>query len=252
MKLNKKTAVWAVLIALWLLVVAAVIVLTATKAADAKPRRTPVYAVARDDNKIALTFNAAWGDETTDEVLEILDRYGVRATFFFVGTFAREYPESVKKIANAGHEIANHSMRHFDPTKMDEGQLRADMEECSALLQRLTGVRPALYRAPSGAYDNKTVETAEDLGMAAVQWSADSVDWKDPSPDTIVARVRGRLASGGIVLLHLGKQNTARALPRLIEALLSDGFVPVTVGELLLPGDTYTDRAGIQRIRTET
>ena len=154
---GKKQALWAAAAALWLLILAAVLILTATRVVNAQARRVPVYGVARGDRSIALTFNCAWGDETTDGVLRLLRKNGVRVTFFIVGTFAREYLESVKKIANAGHEQGNHSMRHKDPTLLKSAEIRADIEECNALIKTLTGVSPKLYRAPSGAYDNKTI-----------------------------------------------------------------------------------------------
>ena len=244
---GKKQALWAAAAVLWLLILAAVLILTATRAVNAQARRVPVYGVARGDRKLAFTFNCAWGDETTDGVLRLLRENGVRATFFIVGTFAREYPESVKKIANAGHELGNHSMRHKDPTLLTSAEIRADIEECNALIKTLTGVSPKLYRAPSGAYDNKTLEAAESLGLTAVQWSADSIDWKDPSPGKITERILNKTKPGGILLFHLGKENTLRALPGLLRELRSQGYEFVTVGELLLPGETYVDANGIQR-----
>ena len=244
---GKKQIFWLIMGLVWLAVIVTVVVLTATKAVNAAPRRVPVYCVDTDEKKIALTFNAAWGDETTDAVLDILDRYGVKATFFFVGAFAEQYPESVRRIANAGHEIGNHSMRHKNPTKQAYAEILSDISACSELLASLTGLSPRLYRAPSGAYDNKTIEAAESLGMTAVQWSADSIDWKNPSPEAIVQRILKKAAPGGIVLLHLGKENTLRALPGLLRELRSQGYEFVTVGELLLPGETYVDANGIQR-----
>ena len=244
---GKKQVIWIAAAAVWVAVLLAVLILSATRAVNAGAKLLPVYSVARDDKKIALTFNCAWGDETTDGVLEILHENGVKATFFFVGTFAEEYPESVKKICNAGHEPGNHSMYHTDPAKQSFAELSSDIDACSDLLYSLTGVRPKLYRAPSGAYSNDTVTAAQELGLAPVQWSADSIDWKDPSPDTIVRRIEKRVSPGGILLFHLGKQNTLEALPEVISALRSQGYEFCTVSELLLPGETYVDASGVQR-----
>ncbi len=244
---GKKSGWMWIVIALWAAALVTVVVLTATKIVNSAPKRPPVYRVAREDRKIALTFNCAWGDETTDAVLSALRAQGTPATFFFVGEFAQKYPESVKKIANAGHEIGNHSMRHKDPTRQDYTAVSADMDACNDLLFSLTGIKPRVYRAPSGAWDTKTVEAAENLGMTAVQWSADSVDWKDPAPETILRRVEKRVSPGGIVLLHLGKENTAAALPALLENLKAAGYEFVTVSDLLLPGETYVDGEGVQR-----
>ena len=244
---KKSKWMWLIL-ALWLAALAAVIVLTATKAVNAGAKRIPVYSVETNERKLAITFDCAWGDETTDEVLAILKRNGVRATFFFVGTFAKSYPESVKKIYNAGHEIGNHSMAHADPTKQSYTQQLADMSECSDLLCSLTGAYPALYRAPSGAYNDDTVEAAETLGMTAVQWSADSIDWKDPSPQRITERILKNAAPGGILLFHLGKQNTADALEGIIRSLKEQGYSFCTVGELLLGNGAAVGADGVQRL----
>ena len=244
---GKKQVFWMIMALIWLAVIVTVVALTATKAVNAEPRRVPVYCVDTEEKKIALTFNAAWGDETTEAVLETLERYGVKATFFFVGAFAEKYPESVKKIANAGHEVANHSMRHKDPTKQEYAELLSDISACSELLASLTGLSPCLYRAPAGAYDKKTVEAAESLGMTAVQWSADSIDWKNPSPDTIVQRILKKAAPGGIVLLHLGKENTVKALPDLIGSLTEEGYTFVTVSQLFPAGETSVDKNGVMR-----
>ncbi len=244
---GKKQVIWIVAAAVWAAVLIVVLILSATRAVSAGAKLLPVYSVARDDKKIALTFNCAWGDETTDGVLEILRENGVKATFFFVGTFAQKYPESVKKICNAGHEPGNHSMYHNDPAKQSFTEISSDIEECNALLYSLTGVRPTLYRAPSGAYSNDTVAAAQELGLVSVQWSADSIDWKDPSPDTILRRIEKRVSPGGILLFHLGKQNTLDALPEVLSSLKSQGYEFCTVSELLLPGETYVDANGVQR-----
>ncbi|MBQ7638128.1 MAG: polysaccharide deacetylase family protein [Clostridia bacterium] len=244
---GKKQLLMAALLIIWAAVLITVIILTASDSVSAKQRKLPVYSVETNEKKIALTFNAAWGDETTDDILSILRENGVRATFFIVGTFADKYPESVKKIYNAGHELGSHSLRHRDPVKQSFTELTEDMSASCDLIFSLTGAYPLLYRAPSGSYDDKTVEAAEELGMTAVQWSADSVDWKNPSPEDITKRVLKRAAPGGIVLFHLGKENTASALPGIIESLKADGYTFVTVSELLIKGGSFIDQNGVQR-----
>ncbi len=245
---SKKQAVLWVLIAVWLVVLLAVIVFTTVvKPASAAKRRLPVYSVEQTEKKVALTFNCAWGDETTDAVLALLAKHNIPATFFFVGTFAEQYPDSVRKIANAGHAVGNHSMRHKDPTVMEYAEILADMSACSTLLEALTGKPVRLYRAPSGSYDNKTVEAAEALGMTAVQWSADSIDWKNVTPAKMAERIRTKTFPGAIMLFHLGKENTVQALPEIIRDLQAAHYRFCTVEELLLDGETYIDANGKQR-----
>ena len=244
---GKRKIVFAVLILIWAAVLITVFILTAVERANAEARRLPVYSAAREDKAIALTFNAAWGNETTDAVLSCLREHNIRATFFIVGDFAEQYPGSVKKIFAEGHELGNHSMRHLDPVTQDTPALLADITACNDRLRRLTGVSPTLYRAPSGSYNDQTIDAAESLGMTVIQWSADSIDWKDPSPETIVSRILKKTTPGGILLFHLGKENTAAALPEVIRRLREAGYSFVTVSELLPQGKFCVDPYGAVR-----
>jgi len=244
---GKKQVFTIILIVIWAAVLLTVIILTATRAVNAEERRIPVYSVETDEKKIAVTFNAAWGDETTDEILDILNENNIKATFFLVGTYAKAYPDSVKRIYNAGHELGNHSLKHTDPVKQEYADIIADMSDCGDIIYSLTGTFPLVYRAPSGSYDNKTVEAAESLGMTVVQWSADSIDWKNISAEKLTERILSKTTPGGILLFHLGKENTASALPEIISRLKEEGYSFVTVSELLIQGESYVDANGVQR-----
>ncbi len=236
-----------IIILIWLVVAAAVFGLTLTQRVSASWRQIPVYSVdTGGEKKISLTFNAAWGDETTDGILKILDENEVKASFFFVGDFAEKYPETVKKISNAGHDVCNHSMRHSDPVKQSAEEIYTDAQSCSELLFSLTGRMPEYYRAPSGSYDNKTVDAAKSLGMTAVQWDNDSVDWKEISANDIVKRVVKKLSPGGIVLFHLGRENTLDALPEIIAIIREQDYEIVPLSELIIKGESYVDNTGKQ------
>lgn len=240
----KKDITLIVLMLLWIFVMVFAIYYTLSTTASAEERRLPVYSVDTDVKEIALTFNCAWGTEGLDGIIELLRNEDIECTFFFVGDFAEKFPEAVRKIHNAGHETGNHSMRHTDPVTQDFSEIVSDINACNELIFSLTGVKPRLYRAPSGSYDNKTVEAAESLGMTVIQWDVDSIDWKNPSPEKIVSRVTGKAANGSIVLFHLGKDNTLEALPDIIKKLKNQGYCFCTVGELLLEGDTWIDSTG--------
>ncbi len=245
----KKDITLIVLMLLWIFVMVFAIHYTLSTTASAEERRLPVYSVDTDVKEIALTFNCAWGTEGLDGIIELLRNEDIECTFFFVGDFAEKFPEAVRKIHNAGHETGNHSMRHIDPVTQDFSEIVSDINACNELIFSLTGVKPRLYRAPSGSYDNKTVEAAESLGMTAIQWDVDSIDWKNPSPEKILSRVTGKAANGSIVLFHLGKDNTLEALPTIIEKLKNQGYCFCTVGELLLEGDTWIDNTGKMHLR---
>ncbi len=242
----KKDIVLIVLMVLWVFVIIFAVSYTLATTASAEERRLPVYCVDTDVKEIALTFNCAWGTEGLDNLLELLTEEDIKCTFFFVGEFAEKHPEAVRKIYNEGHETGNHSMKHTDPVTQDFAEIASDINACNELLFSLTGVKPALYRAPSGSYDNKTVEAAESFGMTAVQWDVDSIDWKNPAPEKIVSRVTVKAANGSIVLFHLGKENTLGALPHIIKNLKNQGYRLCTVGELLIEGDTWIDNTGRQ------
>ena len=247
----KKDITLIVLMLLWIIVMISAIYYTLSTTASAEARRLPVYSVDTEVKEIALTFNCAWGTEGLDEIIELLRKEDIKCTFFFVGEFAEKYPEAVRRIHNAGHETGNHSMHHTDPVTQDFSEIVSDINACNELIFSLTGVKPALYRAPSGSYDNKTIEAAESLGMTAIQWDVDSIDWKNPSPEKIVSRVTGNAANGSIVLFHLGKENTLEALPAIIKKLKAQGYSFRKVGELLSEGDTWIDSTGKLHLRRD-
>lgn len=254
--LTKKDLSLGVIIFIWISVIVFVVTCTLFSSVNgsvtgisATQRKIPVYSVDTKEKTIALTFNCAWDDKGLDELLKILQEENIRCTFFFVGEFAEEYPEAVRKICNGSHEIGNHSMYHKDPTKQEYDEILSDINKCNELLYSITGKAVSLYRAPSGAYDNKTLEAAESLGMSVIQWDVDSIDWKDPLPEKIISRVTKRVTDGSVVLFHLGKENTLSALPDIISALKKEGYSFSTVGDMLLKGDTYTDNSGRQHLK---
>lgn len=246
MLITKKDISLIFFMLLWIFSIVFVIYGSLSSRASAEIRRVPVYSVETSEKQVSLTFNCAWTDEGLGTLLKILRDEDVKCTFFFVGDFASEYPEAVRLIHNAGHEIGNHSMHHNDPVKQEFSEIVSDIEACNELLFSVTGVKPSLYRAPSGSYDNKTVEAAESLGMTAVQWDTDSIDWKDRSSEKIMSRVTEKVTNGSIVLFHLGKENTLEALPGIIKYLKGEGFSLVKTGEMLLTGEVYTDNSGRQ------
>lgn len=243
----KRDVTLIVLMLLWLAVIITVVTITLSATVSVSERRLPVYSVETDKKEIALTFNCAWGDEGTDRLLGILKEENIKCSFFFVGNFAEKYPDTVRKIYNMGHSVGNHSMKHSDPTGQEYEEILSDISACNELLYSITGKMPVLYRAPSGSYDNKTIEAAESLGMTAVQWDTDSIDWKNPSPEKIVSRITGKVTNGSIVLFHLGKENTLEAIDGIIETLKEKDYSFVTVEDLLLEGETYIDNTGRQR-----
>lgn len=244
-KMTKKSrTVMIILLIIWIEAVAAVLYFSLSEPVNGSERKLPVYCTETDEKEMALTFNCAWTDEGLDELLEILDGYNAKCTFFIVGDFAEKYPEAVRKIYNAGHETGNHSLKHNDPVQQSYADIVSDISANNDLLFSVTGKSPVLYRAPSGSYDNKTVEAAESLGMKAIQWNVDSVDWKNPAPDEICRRVLKKADCGSIVLFHVGKRNTLDAIGDILKDLSEKDFRFVTVSSLISDKNGYIDFSG--------
>lgn len=142
----------------------------------APSRQLPIYSVEREFNVASLTFDAAWGNEDTQQLIDILARYDVKATFFVVGDWARKFPESVAALAGAGHEVMSHSNHHDHMTRLSAEQIKADLTTAGESIAAVTGVTPTLFRAPYGEYDDKVIKTVRSMGMETIQWDVDSLD----------------------------------------------------------------------------
>lgn len=212
----------------------------------ASKRDLPVYCVQRDDKVVSISFDAAWGNEDTQNLIDILANYGIRTTFFVVGDWVERYPESVQALHEAGHEVMNHSTSHAHFSALSSSEITADVSACNRKIEAITGVSPTLFRCPYGEYDDHVIQAIRSLGMTAVQWDVDSLDWKGISAQEIQRRVLDRVQPGSIVLFHNAAENTPDALPGILEALLADGYRIVPVSELLLQGDSFIDSSGRQ------
>lgn len=207
----------------------------------------PIYCVDKGDEKIcAISFDAAWGNEDTGTLIEILNKYDVKTTFFVVGSWVDKYPESVKQLSDAGHEIMNHSDSHPHMSEISEDAMKTQVENCDKKIEAITGKKPYLFRPPYGDYNTNVINTLADCGHYTVQWSVDSLDWKDLTADKIVSRVCDNIHPGAIVLFHNAAKNTPEALPVILERLQSEGYKIVPVSELIYRDDYRIDHTGKQ------
>jgi peptidoglycan/xylan/chitin deacetylase (PgdA/CDA1 family) len=213
---------------------------------SATTRVLPIYCVQRDNKCVSLSFDAAWGNEDTQTLIDILGKYKVKATFFVVGDWVERYPESVRALAEAGHEVMNHSDDHAHFSRRTAQEIKDNVTACSDRLEAVTGVRPTLFRCPYGEYDDHVITALEGMGITAVQWDVDSLDWKDYDAKTIFARVKGRVQPGSIVLFHNAALHTPEALGDIVSWLLQEGYKIVPVSQLLLSGNTTIDHTGRQ------
>ena len=209
--------------------------------ASAPERQLPIYCVQRDYKVVSLSFDAAWGNEDTQTLIDIFDRYNVKVTFFVVGDWVDKYPESVKALSDAGHEVMCHSNDHAHFNSLSADQITADINACCDKIEAVTGVWPTLFRPPYGEYDDHVVTTVRAMGMNVVQWDVDSLDWKDYDAATITQRVTSKVGPGSIVLFHNAALHTPEALPGILEYLLQEGYQIVPISQLILQGDCGED-----------
>ena len=210
----------------------------------------PVYSVEREDKVISVTFDASWGGDKTLQILDLLDQYNAKATFFLVGIWVDKYPELVKEIAARGHEIGNHSDSHAYFTQISEAKIRSELDSCSDKIEALTGVRPTLFRPPYGDYNSKVVTIVRDEGYECVQWSVDSLDWKNRGVDDLIKRATTNVQSGDIILFHNDSQYIVEALPAILSHYQAQGFQMIPAKDILLTGNTTIDVQGKQHPAT--
>ena len=214
--------------------------------ASSADRQLPIYCVQREDKTVALSFDAAWGNEDTQVLIDTLNKYKINATFFVVGQWVDKYPESVKALSDAGNEVMAHSNDHAHFASLSADEIKENLNTCNDKIEKVTGTRPTLFRCPYGEYNDLVIETVNSMGITPVQWDVDSLDWKGLSADEITSRVLNNVKSGSIILFHNAAENTPEALPGIIEALIADGYTIVPISQLLLTGDYMIDNAGMQ------
>lgn len=212
----------------------------------ATTRLLPIYSVDRKDNKVAISFDCAWGTDYTDTILQELDKEGVRATFFMVEFWVEKYPDYAKKISDAGHEIGTHSATHSHMSKLSKKEIEGELSSSSKAIESLIGKKVELFRAPFGEYNDTLIKTATDMGYYTVQWDVDSLDWKNLSAKEILSRVCKRAQSGSIILMHNNGLHTAKAVPMIIRALKDKGLKFVPIGELIYRENFSIDANGKQ------
>ena len=206
-------------------------------------RELPIYCVNRDDNKISISFDAAWGGDKTLGILDLLDEYNIKTTFFLVDIWTQKYPELV---VARGHEIGNHSTSHPQMSKLNETQIAKELNTQADNVLAIAGVRPVLFRPPYGDYNNRVFTTARAQGFVPIQWSVDSLDWKNRGAQEIINRAT-KVKSGDIVLFHNDSQYILDALPAVLKYYAENGYSVVPISEILLTGETTIDIQGRQQ-----
>lgn len=210
-------------------------------------KQLPIYSVDTKEKKIAISFDAAYGDQYTQQILDILDEYNVKTTFFLVGFWIDKYEEALKEIHRRGHEIGNHSTTHPQMSKLTVEEIKEELNNTGEKIRAVTGKEPILFRPPFGDYNNKVISTAQQLGYYSIQWDVDSLDWKEFGVESVVDRVLKKSGNGSIVLFHNNAKYVTDFLPIVLDRLIKDGYAIVPVSELIIKKDYFIDHTGRQK-----
>lgn len=214
----------------------------------AAKRDLPIYCVQTEEPKIALTFDAAWGNQDTQKIMEILKKHDIKVTFFMTGGWVDTYPEDVKMILQEGHDLGNHSQNHKNMSQLSDSEKEAELMSVHDKVKALTGYEMFLFRPPYGDYDNAVVTAAKKCGYYTIQWDVDSLDWKDYGVESILKTVtqNNHLGNGSIILCHNGAKYTAEALDTMITTLKDAGYTFVPLSELIYRENYHMDNEGRQ------
>ena len=216
---------------------------------SANTRYLPIYNVQTEENKVAFTMNCAWNANDIDSILETLKNNEVHITFFVVGEWVDKYPEAVKKIHDAGHEIASHSNTHPHVNKLSAEKNLEEINLSVSKIEKITGEKTKLYRAPYGEYNNTVIKTAQDNGYYCIQWNLDTLDYEGLTGEEMWKRLKNKLEKGSIILSHNGTKHTAESLDMLIKNIKAQGYELVTVSELIYKDNYNIDNNGTQKAK---
>ena len=206
-------------------------------------KKYPIYRVATESPKVAISFDAAWGADKTEQIMAVCEEFGIKATFFLVGFWVEKYPELTRLIYDNGFEIGSHSFNHPDMTKLSESQMRQELESTNATIEGIIDGEVRLFRPPFGAYNNTLVDVVESMNMRAIQWDVDTLDWKGYNPSQVIDRVTKYVQNGSIILCHNNADYVVENTRLILTTLQNKGYEFVTVGELVQ--DVQTVKIGV-------
>lgn len=213
---------------------------------SANTKELPIYSVERKDKKIAISFDAAYGDEYTIDILDTLDKYKVKTTFFLVKFWVENFPNRVEEIYKRGHEIGNHSATHPNMSQLSPEKIAEELNSTGETIEKITKEKPILFRPPYGDYNDTVITEAKKNGYYTIQWDVDSIDWKELGTDSVVDRVTRNVKPGSIVLFHNNAKYVKEYLPLVLERLIEDGYEIVPISELIHKKDFQIDNTGKQ------
>ena len=216
--------------------------------AEASKKKLPIYSVETPEKKVAISFDAAWGADDTELLLSILSQYNVKATFFVCGYWVDKYPDMVKMIFKAGHEIGNHGKTHAHGNQLSLEQNRNEIMGVHEKIKNLLGIDMNLYRPPYGEYNDTVIQAVEECRYYAIQWDVDSHDWMNKGVEYEINRVLNNkgLRNGSIILFHNDSKDTPAALPYILKGLKEKGYAIGPVSELIYKENYRLNNEGRQ------
>lgn len=211
---------------------------------------TPIYNVQRDDKVVSLTFDINWAQtDYLNIILDTLDKYNVKATFFIMGgwvNYSDENLNKLKSINERGHEIGNHSYLHPSFSKIGEAKIMEELKKTDTIIENTIGKKPKLFRFPSGDYNDLSCRIVKEAGYIPIQWDVDSVDWKEIGEEVEYSRVKKKIKAGSIILFHNNAKYTPRNIEKLLKEFSEEGYKFIPVGELIYSENMYIDKNGVQ------
>ena len=217
-----------------------------TISTSATTKLLPIYNVKTNEKKVAFTMNCAWNADDIDNILETLKNNDVKITFFVVGTWVDKYPEAVKKINEAGHEIASHSNTHPHVNNLSAEKNLEEIKLSVSKIEKITGQKTNIYRAPYGEYNDTVIQIAQENGFFTIQWNLDTLDYEGITGEEMWNRIKDKLEKGSIILSHNGTKHTADSLDMLIKNIKSSGFEITTISNLIYKENYRIESNGTQ------
>ena len=207
-----------------------------------KPKPAPAVPTPIVANKtIALTFDDGPGPYT-EKLLDILDRYDAKATFFLIGSKVSARANTLRRMQSRGHQLGNHSWSHPELNKVSAEQLASEIDQTNNVIKQAVGTKPNIIRPPYGAFNRAVLDQFRQRGMSAVVWSVDTRDWADRNSEIVCSRAVAGARNGAVILMHDIHQTSVNAVPCILDSLKQQGYSFVTVQNLIgdmTPGAVY-------------
>ncbi len=192
----------------------------------------PIYRGNPEKPMVAFLINVAWGNEYIPKILEVLDKHETKATFFLDGSWTKKNPDIAKKIKDGGHEIGNHAYSHPDLQRRSQAETHEELKKTNDVIEQTLGLKPKWFAPPSGSFNDKTVQVADQLNMKTILWTVDTVDWKKPAATEMVNRVISKVENGSMILMH-PTQPVAEGIESMITQIKDKGYILGSVSDLL-------------------